>query len=131
MFADQVAIAVSNSEPVRHYFRGILWVLVAHSQSRFLCVTATSLYVPINKGILAVVVQFICFYLIAVPVSAVAAFTDTNYSITTKMAFCLATSPAAQVLISAFCLLYLHCKDWNVLAKLIKDRANTDKKNLQ
>ena len=81
-----------------------------------------------GKSVLSIVVTFVCFYLIASPVTIIVALTDrvTN-SVVLKMIFCLATTSMAEILIAIFEFVYVGLMDWKAFAKIINDRANTDK----
>merc|ERR1712060_616036 len=99
-----------------------------HSQLRIGAENGSVLLIPMGKAVLQIVVNIVCFYLIAVPITAVFSFTDLLTSaVLIKLTFCLATTPMAALLRSMFEFGYLSLLDWNKVAKVINDRANNDK----
>jgi len=132
LFGDRICSIVSNDSDVQWYFRKLIWVLVLHSQLKIACANAAVLFVPMGKGLLRVVVNIICFYFIATPISAVGALTNIwTTSVLIKLTFCLATTPMAMALIAVFLFGYLCIMDWKKVAELINARANSDKKQMQ
>jgi len=118
---------VSNDADVRHWFRKIAWVLVAHSQTRIFSINAMQLFIPLGKGFMNIVVTFASFYFIATPVAGAIAMTDLfTDDVALKMMACVGASTVAQVLLSLFGFGYLLRMDWDKSGKLIAERANND-----
>jgi len=128
LFGEKVTQIVSNDSDVQRWFGKIIWVLVMHGQFLVAWTNASALFIPMGKSTLSIVVTYVCFYLIACPVTVIVALTDmvTN-SVLIKLTCCLATTPMAAVLIAMFAFGYLGLMDWSTVAKIINDRANSDK----
>jgi len=128
IFAEDIANLLSNDEDVRWYLRQVVWVLAVHAQTRISCINANCLFIPIGKGTLGVVQVFVSFYLLAVPVVCVLALTDlVTRNVTTKLTFVVAGTALGQVAIAIMGFAYLLHMDWNETAKVIEERANSDK----
>lgn len=128
LWGERLSTVVSNDPDVQRWFAKIVWVLVLHSQIRIGAVNGSVLFIPMGKAVLLIFVKIVCFYLIATPISAVLALTDmVTSSVIVKLTFCLATTPMATLLIAMFEFGYLGLMDWDRVAKVINDRANSDK----
>jgi Na+-driven multidrug efflux pump len=131
LWGEDLSTVVSNDPDVRRWFGKIIWVLALHSQIKISAVNAGVLFIPMGKAILQIAVNTICFYIIATPVTAVVSLTDmVTSSVSLKLTICLATTPMASSLIGIFEYAYLSLMDWSRIAKVINDRANTDKEQI-
>jgi len=127
LFGENISTIVSNDPDVQKWFGKIIWVLVLHSQIRIGAANAGVVLIPMGKAVLRIVINITCFYLIATPVTAIIALTDiVTRSVILKLKICLATTAITSVHIGMFEFAYLGLMDWNKVAKVIRDRANTD-----
>ena len=120
---------LSNDPEVVHWFRGLVWVLVVHTQTRIVDLTCASILVPIGWARTRVAVIFTSFWLIGAPISTVGALTDAfTTSMLTKLQLCMVCSVIGQG-INAVCYSSLLLRlDWDRAARLIAARANTDQR---
>jgi len=125
---DKIALVMSNEEDVRSWFKKTLWALAVHSQFRILFCNVTSLFIPLGKYALILLVQFFCWYCVAVPVTGVIALTDkvTDWMLA-KIIATLICSMAGATAISIFSIIYFCWMDWPEAAAVIMERANNDK----
>jgi Na+-driven multidrug efflux pump len=127
LFPDQVAQAVSNEPEVQQWFSDALWVLVLHSQTRVMSLNAACLFISMGHSTVGVLLNFVCFYCIASPISGVVALTDlVTTSVKWKITACVGTTSIAQTLITVVGYGYLAMMDWDKAGKLIEERANND-----
>lgn len=128
LFPDQVSQAVSNEADVQQWFSDALWVLVLHSQTRVISLNASSLFISMGRSTFGVLLNFVSFYCVAAPISAVVALTDlVTDSVRWKIVACVGTTSIAQSLVSVVAYGYLASMDWRQVSKLIADRANNDR----
>lgn len=130
LFTSPTALSrlVSNDEQVAAAFEELVWLLGVHSQSRFVCIVAGALFIPIGMPNFKVVTTFVAFYLVAAPLMGASALTDVvTSSVTLKMLCCLACSPVAQMILSFWYLAVLLRLDWAAMARVVRERANSDK----
>ena len=128
IWSARLSALVSNDPEVQSYFSQIAWVLVIHTQTRILSINAGCLFVPIGRGTVSVVINFVSFYVVATPIVGVLALSDlVTESVATKMKLCVCGTSMAQVPIALIGFGYLARLDWIATAQLINNRANSDK----
>eukprot|EP00405_Crypthecodinium_cohnii_P013691 CAMPEP_0206453460 /NCGR_PEP_ID=MMETSP0324_2-20121206/20556_1 /ASSEMBLY_ACC=CAM_ASM_000836 /TAXON_ID=2866 /ORGANISM="Crypthecodinium cohnii, Strain Seligo" /LENGTH=528 /DNA_ID=CAMNT_0053923749 /DNA_START=22 /DNA_END=1608 /DNA_ORIENTATION=- len=129
IWKDAFCHLVSNDAAVREWLDKILWVLVIHTQTRILSINASVLFVPLDKGMMWTLVMFVCFYIIASPITCSIALTDwVTKDITLKMTACVSNTLIAQIFIFIIGFAYLWRLDWMVAGEVIHRRANNDKR---
>ena len=119
---------LSNDPAVVHWFRGLVWVLIVHTQTRIVDLTCASILVPMGWARTRLAVIFTSFWLVGAPISIVGALTDAlTTHMLTKLQLCMLCAVIGQT-INAVCygglLLQL---DWGKAAHVIAARANTDR----
>lgn len=128
LYSKDISLIVSNDASVRIWFNKIFWVLALHTQTRVCSINGGALYVPMEKGKMAIIQNLVSFYIIVSPIAAVATLTNlvTN-DISTKMIFCVSTTAIAQIIVAMWSFIDLGCRqNWEKSCLLIHDRANND-----
>ena len=126
--ADALSGLLSNDPQVVHWFRGLVWVLVVHTETRIVDLTCSSVLVPMGWPRSRVAIAFISFWLIGAPISIIGSLTDVVHaSPLTRLQLCMLCSVIGQ-LVNAVCFgTVLLRLDWNEAARVIAARANTDR----
>lgn len=126
--ANALSRLLSNDPDVVKWFGGLVWVLVAHTQSRIVDLTCASLLVPMGWPRTRLAVIFISFWLVGAPLAIVGCLTDLlTSSLGTKLQLCMLCTVVAQTL-NAVCYGTLLLRlDWDQAARVIAARANTDR----
>jgi len=131
IWGEKLTTVVSNDPDVQGWFGKIIWALVMHAQLRIGCINGNMLFIPMGKAVLQIVVKIICFYIIASPITVIVSLTDmVTSSVLLKLTVCLATTSMASLLLFVFDFGYLVLMDWTIIAKIINERANTDKEQI-
>jgi Na+-driven multidrug efflux pump len=127
IWSNDLAAVVSNDLEVQDQFSKIVWVLALHSQTRICSINGSSLFIPLGKGTLGVLLPFFAFYLVASPISGTAVLTNlVTTDVPTKMVFAVGASSIAQVLITVMGFVYFLRLDWVKTGEVVRSRANTD-----
>lgn len=134
IWREDISTLLTNDPDVRWWLSKIVWVLVLHSQTRISCLNAILLFIPIGKAVVGVLLNFVSFYFIATPLVALLSLTDLvldQDQIAAKLECIVATSSVAQAIIAVVGFAILASLDWDELAALIRERANSDKEALE
>jgi Na+-driven multidrug efflux pump len=119
---------VSNDPDVAGHFRSIVWVLALHSQFRVMYFSLGEILIPLGRRNFKICANVVAFWVIAAPLTCVAALTDTfTRDKTRKMAFCFLCCVLANALLTIVFGVYLLRLDWRRAARVVAGRANTDR----
>lgn len=130
-FPGQIATMVSNDSNVQWWFQRLVWVLMLHSQTRIVCISAGSLFIALGQWKVKLAITFVAFYVVAGPLAGWISLTDkVTRDVMTKLQVCVGATTLAQVLIAVAAFSYMFgLLDWKATAQLVHDRAMTDKQD--
>jgi len=130
VLSESVIRALSNDAEVRFWLDRFWWLLIIQSQIRVITCIVGGILNPIGLASWNTKVSWIVYYGLATPIVIFICLSDyVTSDFEWKMRACFSCSTFGMFFSTAIFLSYLLCADWNELAEVVCQRANSDETN--